>query len=148
MTTIICANTGRLRILKVSQPETMVDPPNQISEIANEELEDGPQRIGEITSDQAGRFRSDGTPGMGQGDANALEREEERRLICQLAGRIGDALQDGGTERWVLAAPQTINARLLEELDPSLREGLITNEKHDFTKLPTLEVGRRLGLIE
>ena len=75
------------------------------------------------------------------------EREEERRLIGQLAERIGAAVGGGGAEKWVLAAPQTINARLLEELDPSLRERMIGNEKHDFTKLPTLEVGRRLGLV-
>lgn len=147
MITIICANTGRLRTLRVSQSETMVDPVNQITEVSNEELDDGPQRVGEMTTDQAGRFRSDGTPGMAQGDAHGLEREEERRLIGQLAERIGAVVGGGGAEKWVLAAPQTINARLLEELDPSLRERMIGNEKHDFTKLPTLEVGRRLGLV-
>jgi len=147
MTIIICANSGRLRTFRVSRSETMVDPVNQISEIGNEELEDGPQRVGEITSDQAGRFRSDGTPGMGQGDANGLEREEERRLISQLAEKIGGTLREVKAEKWMLAAPHTINARLLEELDPALRQSLATNEKHDLTKLPTLAVGRRFGVI-
>lgn len=147
MTIIICANTGRLRTFRVSQSETMAEPVNQISEIANQEIEDGPQRVGEMTSDQAGRFRSDGTPGMGQGDANGLEREEERRLISQLAEKIGGTLREVGAEKWMLAAPHTINARLLEEIDPALRRSLASNEKHDFTKLPTLAVGRRFGLI-
>jgi hypothetical protein len=145
---IICTNSGRFRAFRVSQSDTTVEAHNQISEIANEEFEDGPQRVGEITSDQAGRFRSDGTPGMAQGDDHGLEREEERRLISQVAGRIAAFVREEKTDDWKLAAPQTINARILEELDPSVLASLTANEKLDLTKLPTLEVGRRFGVIK
>ena len=144
---IICTNTGRLRAFRVSQPDTMVEPINQISEIANEQFEEGPQRVGEMATDQAGRFRSDGSPGMAQGDDHGVEREEERRLINQVAEKIAAFVRQEGGGDWKLAAPQTINSRILEELDPQIRGLLSGNEKHDFTKLPTLEVGRRFGLI-
>jgi len=144
---IICTNTGRLRAFRITQSDTTPEPNNQISEIASEEFEHGPQRIGEMASDQAGRFNSDGSPGMSRGEAHGLEREEERRLIAQLADKIGALIKKEKPDRWKLAAPQTINSRLLEVLDAGVLKRLAGNEKHDFTKLPTLEVGRRFGLI-
>ena len=145
---IICTNTGRLRAFRVTQSETSVEPQNQISEFANVQFDDGPQRVGEIASDQAGRFSSDGSPGMSRGEAHGLEREEERRLITQAAERVSALVKEEQPERWQLAAPQTINARILEALDPGVRSTMSGNEKHDFTKLPTLEVGRRFGVID
>lgn len=145
---IICTNTGRLRAFRITQSETTLEATNQISEFANDEFDDGPQRISELASDQAGRFSSDGSPGMSRGEAHGLEREEERRLIAQLAEKIRDLVRKENPGSWKLAAPQTINARILEALDPSVLASLAGNEKHDFTKLPTLEVGRRFGAID
>lgn len=144
---IICTNTGRLRAFRITASDTTLDAKPQISEIANEEFADGPHRIGELTSDQAGRFNSDGSPGMSRGEAHGLEREEERRLILQVADKITAFVKAEKPDRWQLAAPPTINARLLEALDPEVLKILAANEKHDFTKLPTLEVGRRFGLL-
>ena len=145
---IICANTGRLRAFRITKPDTQLEPDNQIQEIANEVFEDGPQSVSSITSDQAGRFRNDGSPGMASGEDQGLEREEERRLIQQLAAKITDMVRSEQTDRWSLAAPHTINSRVVDQLAPEVRENLVDNEKHDFTKLPTLEVGRRFGLIK
>ena len=145
---IICANTGRLRAFRITQPETQVEPSNQIQEIVSEIFEDGPQGVGNITSDQAGRFRNDGSPGMASGEDQGLEREEERRLIQQLAEKIAALIGAEQQARWSLAAPHTINARVVEQLPPAILDSLIDNQKHDFTKLPTLEVGRRFGLIK
>lgn len=144
---IICTNAGRLRAFRVTQSETQVEPNNQISEIASEIFEDGPQSVGAISSDQAGRFRNDGSPGMASGEDHGLEREEERRLIHQLADKISSLVRAEQPDRWSLAAPHTINSRVLDLLPADLQRTLVDNEKHDFTKLPTLEVGRRFGLI-
>ena len=84
---------------------------------------------------------------MARGEAHGLEQEEERRLIAQVAEKIAALIKEENPDRWQLAAPQTINSRILDALDPSVRESLAGNEKHDFTKLPTLEVGRRFGHI-
>ncbi len=145
---IICTNTGRLRAFRITQPDTKVEPSNQIQEIASEVFEDGPQSVSNITSDQAGRFRNDGSPGMASGEDQGLEREEERRLIQQLAEKITLLVQAEQTGQWSLAAPHTINSRVVEQLPPAVRDSLVDNEKHDFTKLPTLEIGRRFGLIK
>ena len=144
---IICTNAGRLRAFRITQSDTRVEPTNQISEIADHEFEDGPQRISELASDQAGRFSSDGSPGMTHGEAHGVEQEEERRLIAQVADKIAALVNEEKADRWQLAAPQTINSRILDALDPGIRGSLAGNEKHDFTKLPTLEVGRRFGQI-
>ena len=125
---IICTNAGRLRAFRITQSDTRVEPTKQIG-------------------DQAGRFSSDGSPGMARGEAHGLEQEEERRLIAQVAEKIAALIKEENPDRWQLAAPQTINSRILDALDPSVRESLAGNEKHDFTKLPTLEVGRRFGHI-
>jgi hypothetical protein len=145
---IICTNSGRLRAFRISQPETEVDPGNQIQEIASETFDDGPQKVGQINSDKAGRFRQDGNPGMAHGEDQGLAREEERRLIQQLAEKITSLVQAEGDDRWSLAAPGTINSRVVDELEPAVRGKLVDNQNHDFTKLPTLEVGRRFGLIK
>jgi hypothetical protein len=150
---IICTNSGRLRAFQVSQSDTTTEELNQIREIADEEFDFGPQRISEITSDQAGRFQRDSRPGIMRGESHRLEShglevEEERRLISHLAERVGQLVQAEGADWWQLAAPKAINSRLVEKLDPAVRERLTGNEKHDLTKLPTLEVGRRFGLIK
>ena len=145
---VFSSGRSRLRAFRITQTETTLEGENQISEFASEKFAEGPQRIGEMATDQAGRFRSDGSPGMAQGDDHGVEREEERRLINQVAEKIAAFVRQEGGGDWKLAAPQTINSRILEELDPQVRGLLSGNEKHDFTKLPTLEVGRRFGLIK
>jgi hypothetical protein len=144
---IICTNSGRLRAFRITRSETEVNPTNQIQEIASETFDEGPQRIGQIASDKAGRFRQDGSPGMAHGEDQGLAREEERRLIQQLAQKITSLVQAEGDGQWSLAAPQPINSRVVEALAAEVRDHLADNQKHDFTKLPTLEVGRRFGLI-
>ncbi|MFT4549242.1 MAG: hypothetical protein ACI8XO_003697 [Verrucomicrobiales bacterium] len=140
---IVCTNTGHLRAFRVSQSEIAVEAKNQISEILDEQIADESQGV----TDQAGRFASDGSPGMANGEANGIELEEERRLITRVAKRIGTLVTEGEPEKWMLAAPRTINSRLIAELGQDVSERMVGNEKSDLTKLPTLEVGRRFGVI-
>ena len=141
---IVCTNTRHVRAFRVTQSETTVDAKNEIREILDEQIADEAPGA----SDQAGRFASDGSPGMANGEDTGVELEEERRLITRVAKRIGSLVEEETSETWKLAAPRTINSRLVAELEQKTRERMVENEKHDLTKLPTLEVGRRFGVIK
>ena len=143
---IICTNTGHIRAFRVTQSDTTLDDHDLISEISDKKTEVLGRRVGERLTDQAGRFPSDGSPGMSNGEANGSDLEEEKRLIGQVADEVAQVVEREKPKFWKLAAPKAINSRLVAELAPAIRESMIINEKYDFTKLPTLEVGRRFGV--
>ena len=145
MRLIITADLGRLRAFQVTSSE---DPAREfvIREIDTPALEHTPQSIGEIATDQAGRFSSDGSGGMSRGEAHGLAREEERRLIAQLAGRITALIGSEKPAGWMLAAPKSINARLLEGIGGAHQKTLRENRAQDIAKLPAKEIGKRFGI--
>ena len=147
MRLIITADLGRLRAFRVKPSDDQTRDNCVVQEIKTEPLENTPQPIGAITTDQAGRFRSDGSQGMSHGEAHGLEREEERRLIAQLAERIGGVIDSEKPAGWFLAAPQAINARLLEGIPAAHHKTLRENRAQDLSKLAANELGKRFGLI-
>lgn len=147
MRLIITADLGRLRAFRVNPSDDQTRDNYVVQEIKTPPLEHTPQSISEITSDQAGRFSSDGSGGMSHGEAHGLEREEERRLIAQLAERIGGVIDSEKPAGWFLAAPQTINARLLEGIPAAHHKTLRENRTQDLSKVAANELGKRFGVL-
>lgn len=106
----------------------------------------GPQQMKDAVSDQAGRFRSDGNPGMSAGEAHGFEQEQEKRNIASVARSIQALLENEQASSWSLAAPQAINARLLDALDGGLKSQLKENLLTDLCKQPILDIQKRFRL--
>ncbi len=130
----------------VANERDHLNPKPILKEIDLPPLLEGPKHIKDTVSDQAGRFRSDGNPGMAIGEAHGLEQEQERRNISRVAQSIEALLHKEGVTHWSLAAPQTINARLLEDLEPNRRNQLKENLPTNLCKQPILEIQKRFQL--
>ena len=148
MRLLITANLGRLRAFRVLPSDDPTRSNYVVQELETAPLELVPQTISELASDQAGRFNSDGSEGMSRGEAHGLEREEERRLIAQLAERIGGVIDTESPAGWFLAAPKSINARLLEGLGSERQRTLRENRAQDLCKLGGNELGKRFGVLD
>lgn len=147
---VIIADLSSLRAFRVVPNEndpTNPQPPPILREIEVSPIPGaGPQPIKEIVTDQAGRFRSDRNPGMSHGDAHGLEQEQEKRNIAELATAIERVIASENPERWSLAAPKAINARLVNRLETTFRERLSENHQADLCKQPVIEIQKRFKL--
>lgn len=101
-------------------------------------------------SDQAGRFprgSETGEPGgMRHGEVHGKTAEEERRQLREIAATVENLVTEERCEAWRLAAPKTINNRLVALLSVGIRKRLVLNLHADFGKLPIREVEERLLL--
>lgn len=141
-TTVILADMGKLRAFRLSPPGTALSPhhgPVAIREI------DLPER--ETDTDRTGRFPQGRsvpeTAGMSPGENHNEEGEYERRRIGLLARKITDLVEQEGTTSWCLAAPASINKRILELIPAPLRASLVSNIPADLTHLPLAEIEHR-----
>jgi hypothetical protein len=84
-------------------------------------------------SDQAGAFPTGGTAGQGNsiGERMSMETEEETRIFRHLAVQMSAWLAEHHGA-WGFAAPPEINAAILKEIDPHLRERLTSNLPSDL----------------
>lgn len=143
---LVSADLGRFRAFRVVSPEAIGRAGNnQIHELETPGLEQTPESIGSLTSDQSGRFPADGNPGMSNGEATGIALEEERRSIGHLAKKIDQLILAEKPQSWKLAAPKKINARLVDQLSPEARERLVDNLHLDLSKMPANEIGKRFG---
>lgn len=100
-------------------------------------------RFGERVTDQAGRFPSGhGARGgaMSQGEDHNGRTEAARRLLSLQLGQLRSLLEDARPDAWYLAAPSTINQRILDGLPEDHRRRLHKNLAADLTKLPIPQV--------
>ena len=144
---IIAANLGNLRVLKFR--EAGEDPVEQ-EHLIEEEGESGKQHvktIHETVTDQSGRFTRGGAvgmeTGMSHGEEHHLKAEIERGALKKIAARIECALSAEGHPAWILAAPQTILARLQEMLTAGARRTLVSCVGADLTRCPLAEMEAR-----
>lgn len=91
------------------------------------------QRISEKVSDRKGNFQS--VRGSGSGEDHNIALEEERRRIKEISKQISQALHSNSCKSWYLAAPKAINNKIVELLEPSLKEKLEINLHADLTKI-------------
>ncbi len=144
---IIVTDLNRLRGFQVVPNEhDPLNPQPMLKELDLPPMSDVPQKLKDAVTDQAGRFRSDGNPGMANGEALGLQREQENRNIARVARSLEALLQRKGATKWALAAPKTINAKLVERLEPSARQNIMENVQADLCKQPVLEIQKRFNL--
>lgn len=139
---VILADMGKLRAFRLSPPGTALFPhakPEAIEEI------DLPGR--ERDTDNVGRFPQGRsvreTAGMSPGEDHNKAGEFEKRRIGLLAREITGLLESEDPMPWCLAAPASINKRILELIPSPLRETLASNVISDLTHLPLAEIEER-----
>lgn len=144
---IIAANIGRIRVLKYrAAGEDPVEEDHLIEEPDKSTIEHV-NTIHEEVTDQAGRFGRGGPAGlqagMSYGEEHNLEREMERGALKKIAAGIERILAAEGDPAWILAAPQTILARLKKDLPAPALKGLISEVGADLTKCKLQEMEKR-----
>jgi hypothetical protein len=144
---IIATNLGRVRVLKFR--EAGEDPIEQdhLVESPGKSTETGVESVHETVTDQAGRFSRGAAvgfqTGMSHADEHNLELEIERSALKRVANRIERILETEGSPAWILAAPQTILARLKDSLPPSACRNLLAEVGADLTKTPLQDLEKR-----
>jgi len=129
---IVLADLGRVKAYRVTH-DAMAPKP-QLELVYYCEFIDAHNRLIDRVSDRAGRFALSGTPGASNGENHNLGVETERRLIRQVAQKIGELVE--GERYWFLAAGEGINGRIVEQLRPDTRAALSRNLAADLVKTP------------
>lgn len=140
--TVILADLGAIRAFRLS-PENDPLTPHQ-----------GPAAIEEITlpthtrnSDRPGNFSQPADAGnsnsMNTCENHHEKEEHEKRRIKFLAKEIEALLAREADKVWCLAAPATINNRILAHLATETSEFLETNLKADLTHITLRELEER-----
>ncbi len=148
-TFIVLANLGHLRAFYPQPAELGVGREYDLKELKLAPLTHTPSSVGEMTSDQAGRYAAASNPGsprgcgMSYGEPNNLQTEDEKRMISNLATRIDALIAKRSPARWILAAPVAILPRLKEALHPDSQKRLVDSEAADLTKLTLKQVEAR-----
>ena len=149
-TLLILADLGRVRAF-VLRPAGL-DPREQphFDELPNSPVELLNEAIGDVTTDQAGRFPQGGgsaqLAGMSYGENHQLATELQSRALGRVAASIGQIVAAQGYPGWRLAAPSQILPALQAALTPPTRAALARTEPANLTKLTLAELeGRFLG---
>jgi len=144
---IIVTNLGRIRVLKYrAAGEDPIEEDHLIEE-TEKSITEHVNTIQEEVTDQAGRFGRGGPAGvqtgMSYGEEHNLEREIERGALKKIAAGIEDTLKEENYPSWILAAPQTILARLKESLSAAALKPLISAVGADLTQCKLQEMEKR-----
>lgn len=135
-TLLITADLGKLAAYRIGEA-------NEITEINSLEIREGTDKLSDQVRDQAGGFPMPGSPLHSTAERLPLERELELKSLRQIADRIGEILASEKNPVWGLAAPITINAALLEHLQPEDKQRLHTNLPLNLGNLPVLPLLQR-----
>ena len=65
-----------------------------------------------------------------------LEAEMDRRICKELATEIAKIVERNLGEGWSFAAPESIYAKIVEQLPPEIRERIVEHVESDLVKLP------------
>ena len=142
---IVIADLGSLKAYRVIRNEN--DPSPVFELAADTAFADAHQRVLDRVTDQAGRFPSGGQcregGGMSYGERHNEAEEVRKAQLRKLAGEINALARTEQCRTIYLAAPKTINNRLLDLLDSAVRPCVRRNLALDLTKAPKLELLRR-----
>lgn len=105
---------------------------------------EGHEKMGDLLTDQAGRFGlAGGKSGVkGNGEAHAVSTENIKRIMKKIAGNIVSVLDSEQCQGWYLAAPKAVNNQILDSLDRKVRSRLDKNVPADLTKMSKTEILR------
>jgi ATP-dependent exoDNAse (exonuclease V) alpha subunit len=144
---IILADLGRVRTIKVEGSSELPDEAMRLVEDETSAFDCRTSPLGDLVTDQAGRFgrgSSVGTPGgMSYGEEHDLEREIERRSIDFVAKHLDKVLDEAGTPPWILVAPASILKRLQSALSEKCRTALTETVAADLTKMSIADLTDR-----
>jgi hypothetical protein len=145
---IVLADLGRIRVLRIVTRAGGLQAEQHLVEGVDSPVEFENRKLGEVVSDQAGRFaqgsRVGRTAGMSRGEEHNLEAELERRELHRVAAAIGTAVEEEGNPPWRLVAPQAILHQLRDALPAGCRKTLASSEGADLTKMPLADLEERL----
>jgi hypothetical protein len=65
-----------------------------------------------------------------------LEAEMDRRICKELAIEIAKIVEHNAGEGWSFAAPESIYAKIIEQLPSEIREQIVEHVESDLVKLP------------
>ena len=65
-----------------------------------------------------------------------LEAEMDRRACRELAAGIAKIVERNAGEGWSFAAPESIYAKIVEQLPPEIQERIVEHVESDLVKLP------------
>ena len=139
---IVLADLGHVKAFRVTHDMLTSKPRIELTYEC--EFPEAHIRLGQTVTDQAGRFAQEGTPGSSTWENHNLRAENERRLLCIVAGKISELVQ--GQRYWYLAAAESVNGRIIEHLHPDARAGLVKNVASDLVKTPKDQILGRFAL--
>ncbi len=143
----ILANLGRVRPLTLRAAGD--DPRERAHLVEHPELDAdlATPSIGDVVTDQAGRFSQSQRPGdaggRSQGEEHNLQSELDRKALERVATTIAKIVEDQGTPPWRLVAPQPITPSLLEALPAAVRNAVAETVAADLAKTPLADLEKR-----
>ena len=145
---IIIASLGRVRPLTYTQPGDDPLEHAHLSEEPGHIVDINLEHLGSVTTDQSGRFGRSVPPnrktGMSYGEGHNLEKRLEQQALKQAARTITTIVTQAGNPQWQLISPQALMPRLLKALPAPVRHTCSTSNAGDWTKLPIIEIEKRL----
>ena len=69
-----------------------------------------------------------------------LEAEMDRRVCKELAAEIAKTVERNAGEGWSFAAPESIYAKIIEQLPAEIRKRIVEHVESDLVKLPAAEL--------
>ena len=144
---MIIANLGRVRPVKFKDAG---DDPRQkphFHEDSGHTVELKTENLGEVVTDQAGKFPQGGPAnqkgGMSYGEEHNLKSELEKQALQRVCAAIGEIVAREGFPAWNLVVPQPIMPRVLKGLPQGARDSLSNTIAGDLTHLPIAELEKR-----
>ena len=143
---IIVTNLGEMKVYKANprdlEAEAGLKPHNVKLDLINSfDYIESHQKIKDIVSDEAGRFKADaGKMGGNISPENKLEEKLEEDVINQIAEDIFKLIQELNPPRYYLALPETIYNRVIDKLkslsakDANITKKLFKVLKEDYVK--------------
>ncbi|MGE5894950.1 MAG: host attachment protein [bacterium] len=136
---VIAVDLGHFKAYKVTKNPMESA---RVELVENFDTIEGHEKLGQTLTDQAGSFGlSGGKTGVkGYGEPHNIELETEKRITKRIAKSINEIVSKEGYGAWYLAAPKTINSKIVEHLDHSVKAKLDKNISADLTKVSKSEI--------
>jgi len=145
---IIIVSLGRVRPLHYKKTDDDPLRPKHLVEAPDLQVEIKHEPLGTVVTDQAGRFTHSPAPGqeagMSYGEEKNLKAELEEKALQTVAQSVSRIVAQEAYPNWRLFAPAEIMPRLLNALSAQARAALTQTEKGDYTKVPIMELEKRL----
>ena len=139
---VILTDLGNTRAFRVFPKRTVSDPHQGPASVKEFSIP-----MEEVYTDQQGAFPigndSNESTVMSQGENHQKKNEHEKKRIHFIAQKIEEIISKEENKAWCLAAPETINKRLLERIPLEMQKSLLTNIKADLTHITLKELEQR-----